>query len=100
MVPVQRLVMLLPVEEQAHLEPASDELHICEETFRVPAAGQLPTAEQQDPELDTDHHSARLINSFAVQHSAAQHPGSYYCWECEVRENTLYLDRSDMDWSA
>ena len=98
MVPVQRLVMLLPVEEQAHLEPASDQLHICDETFRVPAAGQsLPSAAQQEPDLDTDHHSARVINSFAVQHAAAQHPGNFYCWECEVRENVLYLDRAVMD---
>ena len=38
MVPVQRLVMLLPVEEQSALPPASESLHICEEDFRVPAA--------------------------------------------------------------
>ena len=38
MVPVQRLVMLLPVEEQSALPPASESLHICEEDFRVPTA--------------------------------------------------------------
>ena len=125
LVPVQRLVMLLPVEEQDKLPPASESLHICEEAFRVPAAGQeLPATspspthlsssapgptEQSDTdqaeaesepepeaeaeaeaEQDADLTSARLINSIAVQHVAAQHPGDYFCWECEVREKTLY----------
>ena len=115
LVPVQRLVMLLPVEEQAKLPPADENLHICEEAFRIPAAGQeLPVqplsqssspedppqgptepghseAEPEQPQpADADLSSARLINSFAVQHAAVQHPGDYFCWECEVREKTLY----------
>ena len=111
MVPVQRLVMLLPVEEQENLEPADPHLHICEEDFRVPskdltaplsstipAAPSAPAPQNQeyDPEatlpLDVDRTLARQINSFAVLHAGARHPGSYYCSPCETRAN-LRLER-------
>ena len=98
MVPVQRLVMLLPVEEQASLPPASESLHICEEDFRVPAAElmshrgarssqpSLPSPGPTDSSPDTDLQCARIINTFAVVPATS---APYHCWECEVRVNLL-----------
>ena len=102
LVPVQRLVMLLPVEEQSSLPPASETLHICEEEFRVPlgnlspplgapgsissSAPAVPAATEVSPP-DTDLQCARVINTFAT--SVRPHSSSYYCWECQVRVNLL-----------
>ena len=49
--PVQRLVVLLPVEEIEKLEPADEKLHICEQELRVPdvlEATRSPTASPRD----------------------------------------------------
>ena len=98
--------MLLPVEEQSNLQPADQDLHICEEEFRVPGRGQAlpdrlpshpPTSstapgptEQPEPEdPEGDLAAVRVINTFAAQHSSALHSGNYYCWQCEVRENNF-----------
>ena len=53
-------------------------------------------AKEYNPEaalpLDVDRTLARQINSFAVLHAGARHPGSYYCSPCETRAN-LRLER-------
>ena len=94
-VPVQRLVMLLPVEEQSSLPPASESLHICEEDFRVPAAD-LPSsphrgASPSQPTLpapgptDPDLRCARAINTIVLSPSSLPDSGDYICPECAVR---------------
>ena len=114
-VPVQRLSMLLPIEEQAELPPASDELHICEEDLRVPAAGheahstsgshspgpEAPINTAQGPEesndvtapLDYDRLVVNSIIAYTAVCSEVQHVSEYYCWECDFREKFMYDQR-------
>ena len=103
LVPIQRLVMLLPVEEQSVLPPASEALHICEDDFRIPLPLSQPSSDSRheapdsissitltgptDPDQDPDLQAARQINTFATLN--LDYPGLYNCWECQVLVNTV-----------
>ena len=107
LVPVQRCVLLLPVEAQAELPPPNEELHICEDDLRVPQVfkpGQpltvAPTPPPTtDPTVPVDMNITVPLTqdqlAFNFFGAEAQHPGQakfdtdFYCWECDVRWHNL-----------
>ena len=110
-VPVQRLTVLLPLEEQQDLPPAGG-LHVCEEDLRVPLPGQElpdhhlpPDPEPQSAPGPTEHGELEsnpeladkvVINAFvqfADHASQVQHHSDYFCWECDFREKFMYDQR-------
>ena len=117
-VPVQRLVMLLPLEEQSQLPPADPDLHICEEELRVPRGDNSAplTTHSDDSEvphespapsahcpvesnmddtlpLDYDRAAVNTIHAYSVVCSRVEHHNDFYCWECSFREQFMYEQR-------
>ena len=101
-VPVQRLVMLLPLEEQSQLPPADPDLHICEEELRVPRAGiSAPlTTHSDDPEVPPESpapsaHCPEESKTTPSDDSEVPHESpapSAHCPEASNLDVTLPLD--------
>ena len=101
--PVQRLVVMIPAEDVPHLEPASPDLHICDEEMRVPTnLHSLPngptapptsvprsphpattTRTPQSPSLTEVTATVKHVNALVM--AARQDDTERDCWQCEVR---------------
>ena len=115
LVPVQRVVLLLPAEDRDSLQDEPRDLHICEESLNVPGAGQRdlpppspsPTAPPaqcaQTPEDSTEDPEAEDLNDTStptdpevvqlnqfirevVTKTEVDALESYYCMSCSLRE--------------
>ena len=112
LVPVQRCVLLLPVQVQVDLPPANEEFHICEDSLRVPQVfkpGSLsvepnpppPTGPAVPSDLDEtvpltpEQIHLNHINMMAYHPDKVEHQTEFLCWECDVREMAQsYTDQS------
>ena len=105
LVPVRRLVLLLPKEEYDNLPGESLGLHHCEEALVVPGDQQLlppppasptaPTSQCAQPPTVQDPEVASL-NSFvssALNSMVVDLEEQYYCEDCSVKEVFVYGDK-------
>ena len=104
LVPVQRLVLLLPKEEYDSLPTETPGLHLCEEDLIVSGA-QLPSSPPPSPTApptqcapDTNHskdHEVIKLNtflSFAINNVVVDIEEPYHCMDCGLREAFIYGD--------
>ena len=103
LVPVRRLVLLLPKEEYDNLPGEAPGLHLCEEALVVPgdhllsppppASPTVPTS-QCAPAPQTSPEMAQL-NSFvirALDTVTVDLEAPYYCEDCSVRETFIFQE--------
>ena len=99
-VPVQRLVLLLPAEDQAGLPPASEEVHICDEELRVPAdlGPQNLSEAPHDPAVPPAHGPAVELEAAEVEINCIRallesqvlsEDDHHLCWQCDIRERII-----------
>ena len=87
---VQRLIVLLPAEEQPNLEPADEELHVCDEEVRIPdmmsplSPRPEPTEQQEaDMSPDTvDSEAGELTLTKRVYNAQRVHYREFQCSVC------------------
>ena len=111
-VPIQRLVLLLPAEQLEDLPEASEDVHVCEEELRVPQvfrpAAQsplqpgptAPTNADSEPPGPTESRSDLAMNFFrAMCEDVTSSPESrFLCWQCDTREQNLHQSERDQTW--
>ena len=95
LVPVQRCVLLLPVQVQVDLPSVNEELHICEDSLRVPQVFK-PDSLSVEPNpspptgptvpLTPEHISLNHINMMAHHPDKVEHQPEFLCWECDMRD--------------
>ena len=107
LVPVRRLVLLLPKEEYDNLPGEALGLHLCEEALVVPDGQLLPppppasptdSTTQCAPVPQTSSEMAQL-NSFvtcALNNVSVDLEAPYYCEDCSVRETFIYNKETEI----
>ena len=105
LVPVQRLVLLLPKEEYDNLPTETPGLHLCEEELIVsgsllhssppPSPTAPPTQCAPDLNHSEDHEVVKLNTflSFAINNVVVDIEEPYYCMECGLKEAIIYGDK-------
>ena len=97
-VPVQRLSVLLAVEEKDQLPPANDDLHLCEEELIMPSLHPDTEAEDESAQagplkefvkekVDIPVSEAALLHSNYSQLAETSH--TFTCWKCLSRDYVL-----------
>ena len=94
-VPVQRLSVLLAVEERDQIPPANDELHLCEEELIMPSLRPNAVAEDESAQAEPLKEFVKEKVDIPVSEAAVIHSNlaqltephkSYICWPCLSRE--------------
>ena len=110
-VSIQRLAVILPVEEQGKLLPANDDLHVCLDKAQGSSLPLPPRTKQDHAESgipkDVAEPEPKIINHILMQEAETQphftepallqinlrntpEPYSYTCWQCDVREQVWH----------